>query len=118
MGREDGGGDCEPSSSVMLMKPTRVSKLMTLDQNPPRLAGPGDSRAGRLICIKECGGGLLAGEVWGAEVPGVNPFSKARKMLIEARRALKKGLREMKGHREAGLQLGCQLPRSSTSSYN
>lgn len=64
VGREDGGGGGEPSSSVMLMKPTRVSKLMTLDQNPPRLAGPGDSRAGGLICIKECGGGLLAGEVW------------------------------------------------------
>lgn len=87
----------------MLMKPTRVSKLMTLDQNPPRLAGPGDSLAGRLVCIKECGGGLLAGEVWRAGFLVFNPLSKASKMLTEARQALKKGLTEMERHREAGL---------------
>lgn len=66
--REDGGG--EPSSSSMLMKPTWVSKLMTLDQNPPRLADPEDSRLGGLVSIKECGGGLLAGEVWRAGAGG------------------------------------------------
>lgn len=66
MGREDDGGGSEPSSSSMLMKHMRVSKLMTLDQNPLRMAGPGDSLSGRLVCIKECGGGLLAGEVWKA----------------------------------------------------
>jgi hypothetical protein len=62
--REDGGGGSEPSFSLMLMKPTRVSKLMTLDQNQLRLAGSGDSRSGGLVCVKECGGGLPAGEVW------------------------------------------------------
>lgn len=80
MEREDGGGGGEPSSSLMLMKPTRVSKLMTLDQNPLRLAGSGDSRSGGLVC--ECGGG--SEEVWRAGLSGVNPLSKAGKMLTEA----------------------------------
>lgn len=83
MGREDDRDSSEPSSSSMLMKPTRVSKLMTLYQNPLRKAGPGDSRWGTLVCIEEfrwgtsCWGGVENG------IPGVNPFTKAGKMFEE-----------------------------------